>query len=742
MKKYTFEELTDIEFEDFVNDLLSCAYGWEIESFKPGRDFGIDGRSSTINGTTIIQSKHYRKSGVDKLLREIALNEAQKAKELNPERYIFATSLNLSPNNKDKIKSAFSGVNLDVSDIIGNDDLNTLLRHNQDVLIRWYKLWSESSNVLQLFLHPAIKSREIILLSRLNKINKTFVMTEDIHPALSSLNSEHVVVLSGEPGVGKTTLAEYLCQVHMKKGYTVEVIEGDVTNHPFNFSNPEEKTIYYFDDFLGSNYFSVISGSQDNHIVKIIEHLKNEPNKRLILTSRSNIINKAEVMSQSYRSFKLTSRQYIVNINSYSKLTKAKILYNHLWHSPLPLEWKEDIINNGFYNKIINHRNFNPRLIAFTMNLENKNDKSLSQFVYNNLEHPDQIWDHCYTTQIDEQARILVKICIAAGGKISEQELEKAYEQGLIEYNFTSTTNQPKDFFHTSRLVCGSILLRHVSNDLISYTPFNPSVTDYVIDKVSSTSEAKKLINSLNNNLVAKFYSDLIKSNKIRTYDANEIIDFMLKKFSGNISQRFITSLDLGMRKLPHNNKNISNAINLFNNISIPLPKGLSSDTLSNILGSGVEFGVDIDTYKSLISLSIFNTGELDYIYQCIKDDTIFPSIQYHLRDELREQLESDINYIIKNTHGFYECYNERDLELFASSVIDNLSLDYELLTSDDFDLINEHVSISYLLDDINEYASYEDEPDKIEQESPTNIRSHIRTEQDEIDYMFLQLKN
>nr|WP_279461805.1 hypothetical protein [Aeromonas veronii] len=152
-------------------------------------------------------------------------------------------------------------------------------------------------------------------------------------------------------------------------------------------------------------------------------------------------------MSQSYRSFKLTSRQYIVNINSYSKLTKAKILYNHLWHSPLPLEWKEDIINNGFYNKIINHRNFNPRLIAFTMNLENKNDKSLSQFVYDNLEHPDQIWDHCYTTQIDEQARILVKICIAAGGKISEQELEKAYEQGLIEYNFTSTTNQPKDFF-------------------------------------------------------------------------------------------------------------------------------------------------------------------------------------------------------------------------------------------------------------------------------------------------------
>ncbi|MDX7921348.1 restriction endonuclease [Aeromonas media] len=737
MKKYTFEELSDIEFEDFVNDLLSCAYDWEIESFKPGRDFGIDGRSSTVNGTIIIQSKHYRKSGIDKLLREIALKEALKAKEINPERYIFVTSLNLSPDNKDKIKSAFSGINLDVSDIIGNDDLNALLRRNQDILIRWYKLWSESSNVLQLFLQPAIKSREIILLSRLNKINKFFVITEDIGPALSALNNEHVVVLSGEPGVGKTTLAEYLCQIHMKNGYTVEIIEGDITNHPFNFSNPEEKTIYYFDDFLGSNYFSFISGSQDNNIVNIIEHLKNEPNKKLVLTSRTNIINKAEMMSQSYRSFKLTSRQYIVNINNYSRITKAKILYNHLWHSPLPLEFKEEIINNGFYNKIINHRNFNPRLIAFTMNLENENNKSLSQFVYDNLEHPDQIWDHCYTVQLDEQARILVKICIAAGGRISEPELERAYEQGLVEFHFTSTTNQPKDFYHTSRLVCDSILLRHKSDDLIFYTHFNPSVTDYIIDKISSPSEAKKLINSLNNGSVIKFYSDLIKSNKIKMHDTNEISDFMLEKFSNKLDQNFISALDLGMRVLNIDNVTLAKAIFLFNKIKTLSPSGLSSDTLSNILGLGFDLGVNIDTYIYLISLGIFNTGELEYIYRCIKDDAIFSSIQDHLRVALREQLESDINYIIRNTDGFYECYSEKKLESFASSVIDNISLEYELLTSDDFDLINEYVSIAELIDDINEHTNYDDYHDQVEQEAPPKIHSHIRNEQDEIDYIF-----
>jgi hypothetical protein len=42
MKKYTFEELTDIEFQDLINDLLGRKLNCTIERFKPGRDGGID----------------------------------------------------------------------------------------------------------------------------------------------------------------------------------------------------------------------------------------------------------------------------------------------------------------------------------------------------------------------------------------------------------------------------------------------------------------------------------------------------------------------------------------------------------------------------------------------------------------------------------------------------------------------------------------------------------------------------
>lgn len=391
MKKYTFEELNDIEFEDFVNDLLSHAYGWTIERFKPGADGGIDGRTSSVSGKIIIQSKHFRKSGTKRLISEIKNAEVKKALNLTPDRYIFVTSLNLNPQDKSRILSAFKGVSLVEADIIGNDELNALLRNHAKVLNTWYKLWAESSDTLQLFLHPEINSKEIALRSRLNEVNKIFIETEDIEPALRSLNSDHVVVLSGEPGVGKTTLAEYLCQVHMKEGYSIDVIEGDVASHPFNFADLSKKVVYYFDDFLGANYFGAISGNQDSSIVRLMDQIKNEPNKRLILTSRSNIINKAELLSQSFRSFGLAKRQYVVRINRYSRLTKAKILYSHFWHSALPSESKQEMLTDSFYNKVIDHRNFNPRLISFTLQADNLAGESLAKFVFRNLESPEQI---------------------------------------------------------------------------------------------------------------------------------------------------------------------------------------------------------------------------------------------------------------------------------------------------------------------------------------------------------------
>jgi len=133
VKKYTFEELNDLEFQDLVNDLLGKDLGCKIERFKPGKDHGIDGRLSFASGLGVIQSKHYRKSGVAGLVTKIVSDECRRARKVAASRYLFATSLGLNIDDKKKIVSAFAGVPLAECDVLGNDEINALLRQFPEV---------------------------------------------------------------------------------------------------------------------------------------------------------------------------------------------------------------------------------------------------------------------------------------------------------------------------------------------------------------------------------------------------------------------------------------------------------------------------------------------------------------------------------------------------------------------------------------------------------------------------------
>ncbi|MCK5354454.1 MAG: restriction endonuclease [Methyloprofundus sp.] len=121
MTDYDFRSLNDKEFESLSIDILSCHLNTHVERFKSGRDGGVDGRCFTPNnGEVIIQCKHWVKSGLPALLRSIEKTEAAKVRKLKPKRYIFVTSLELSRENKIKMKGLLSPFVLSDSDILGS----------------------------------------------------------------------------------------------------------------------------------------------------------------------------------------------------------------------------------------------------------------------------------------------------------------------------------------------------------------------------------------------------------------------------------------------------------------------------------------------------------------------------------------------------------------------------------------------------------------------------------------------
>ena len=128
---YDFSQLNDKEFEVLVVDLLSITNDIRIERFKTGKDRGVDGRFFTDSGKEIIlQCKHYLKSGYRVLISKIKNEESKKVKILNPSKYIFVTSLPLSWDNKEEINKIFHPYIKRSDDILGQEDLNDLLRKN------------------------------------------------------------------------------------------------------------------------------------------------------------------------------------------------------------------------------------------------------------------------------------------------------------------------------------------------------------------------------------------------------------------------------------------------------------------------------------------------------------------------------------------------------------------------------------------------------------------------------------
>jgi hypothetical protein len=108
MSNYDFAYLSSFDFEVLVRDLLQKDLNLTLESFKSGRDEGIDLRySKDSKGALIVQCKHYIGSTLRKLIHGLKTEEREKVHKLQPGRYLLATSLGLTPKNKEEIREIF-----------------------------------------------------------------------------------------------------------------------------------------------------------------------------------------------------------------------------------------------------------------------------------------------------------------------------------------------------------------------------------------------------------------------------------------------------------------------------------------------------------------------------------------------------------------------------------------------------------------------------------------------------------
>lgn len=500
MHQYDFLNLNHIEFESLCNDLLSQEFGVQVERFKPGKDLGIDGIFfEDLNHSCIIQSKHYAVSGFKLLLNDLRLNELPKIVLLNPKRYIVATSVPLSPQNKQKICNCLAPYLLGTSDIFGRDDLNVLISNHPQVERNHFKLWVMSSPVLHRFIYSATYNLSSQIIKDAFAVNKYYVITSSHIKAREKILQSNVLIIVGEPGVGKTTLAEQLCLESVADGYELIAI-STIIDEGYSVYDEAAKQVFYFDDFLGKNFLETLRFNEDSKIMRFISMVNKSRNKRFILTSRTNILDQGYMLGQVFQQKKIKNNEYVLDVCSCDLNDKANILYSFMWRSDLGHEYLKEIINKKKYNEIIRHGNYNPRILEVITSsdfVEHLECSEYLDYIDRSLENPTQVWEHPYTVQLDDFSRAIVDIVVLSGGKIEEKTLEKVYHKLLSSRGYINISNVSREFSSIIKTLCRSFIKRTLTrikelpnassgskvNDVVDYYPFNPSIGDFVLEK-------------------------------------------------------------------------------------------------------------------------------------------------------------------------------------------------------------------------------------------------------------------
>lgn len=365
MDAFEISRLTDFDFEAVCKDLFQSHLNMQLEIFAPGRDQGIDLRHCSPNssGELIIQCKRWDKSASASLYRHMRDVELPKIVQLNPDRYILATTVSLSKGAVDKFSKLLHPYVKSSGDILGLHDIEAMLREHPEIVQRHLRLWLSSAAVLQSVLNRSAVVRAGDLAADIEEATRLYVPNGSYNRAIDVLDRHHYCLIVGLPGIGKTTLARVLSAVYATAGYDIYEITEDVEeiNHVWVDDVPQ---LFYYDDFLGQTTLAdKLHKNEDNRLLRILKRVASSPNKRLLLTTREYILESARQNYERIATADLDPLICVIDLSDYTRLVRAEILYNHVYFSDLSPQAKEAFADPSVYLPIIRHRNFSPRLV-------------------------------------------------------------------------------------------------------------------------------------------------------------------------------------------------------------------------------------------------------------------------------------------------------------------------------------------------------------------------------------------
>jgi hypothetical protein len=195
--------------------------------------------------------------------------------------------------------------------------LNGLLGKHQSVERQHFKLWINSTGILQRILNHATYVKSEDEAARIEQTVRLFVANASVKDAMELLDKHKFVIVSGGPGVGKSTLARVLAWLHMQDDW--QLVAVDDFNEALKVFEPSRRQVFFFDDFLGQIRLSTdIVRRTDGALLQFIERVRKAKQTRFVVTSREYIIKQAQLFSERLNDPIVELRKYMLDVSTYT----------------------------------------------------------------------------------------------------------------------------------------------------------------------------------------------------------------------------------------------------------------------------------------------------------------------------------------------------------------------------------------------------------------------------------------